>query len=148
MCMTDPIADMLTRVRNALTARHDRVDIPSSKVKVSIARILKEEGYVKNFKTLKDDKQGILRIFLKYSENNQPVIKGLQRVSKPSRRLYVGKDEIPPVLSGLGTGIISTSKGIISDREARRQNLGGEVMCSPSGDSGRGIGKNCGKGAG
>jgi small subunit ribosomal protein S8 len=130
MSMTDPIADLLTRVRNALTARHERVDIPSSKVKVSIARILKEEGYIKNFKILKDNKQGILRIFLKYNDDNRPVIKGLKRVSKPSRRVYVGATDIPLVLSGLGVGIISTSKGIMSDREARRQKVGGEMMCS------------------
>ncbi len=130
MSMTDPIADLLTRVRNALTARHERVDTPSSKVKVSIARILKEEGYIKNFKILKDNKQGILRIFLKYNDDNKPVIKGLKRVSKPSRRVYVGATDIPPVLSGLGVGIISTSKGIMSDREARLQKVGGEMMCS------------------
>jgi small subunit ribosomal protein S8 len=130
MSMTDPIADLLTRVRNALTARHERVDIPSSKVKVSIARIMKEEGFIKNFKILKDNKQGVLRIFLKYNDENKPVIKGLKRVSKPSRRVYVGASDIPPVLSGLGVGIISTSKGIMSDREARRQKVGGEMMCS------------------
>ena len=130
MSMTDPIADLLTRVRNALTARHERVDIPSSKVKVSIARILKEEGFIKNFKVLRDNKQGVLRIFLKYNDENKPVIKGLKRVSKPSRRVYVGASDIPLVLSGLGVGVISTSKGIMSDREARRQKVGGEMMCS------------------
>lgn len=130
MSMTDPIADLLTRMRNALIAKHDRVDIPSSRVKVAIVRILKEEGYVKNFKVLKDNKQGVLRIFLKYTEENKPVIKGLKRVSKPSRRVYVGRDEIPKTLSGLGVGIVSTSRGIMSDREARRQNVGGEMMCS------------------
>ena len=128
MCMTDPIADMLTRIRNALTARHERVDIPMSKVKVALARILKEEGYVKNFKVIKDNKQGVLRVFLKYNEQNKPVIKGLRRVSKPSRRTYVGAKAIPPILSGLGVGIVSTSKGIMTDKEARRQNVGGEIM--------------------
>ncbi|MFH1136297.1 MAG: 30S ribosomal protein S8 [Pseudomonadota bacterium] len=130
MCMTDPIADLLTRIRNSLTARHERVDMPSSKVKVNISRILKDEGYIKNFKVIKDNKQGVLRIFLKYNDQNKSVIKGLERVSRPSRRIYVGADEIPPVLSGLGVGIISTSKGIISDREARRLNVGGEMICS------------------
>ena len=130
MSMTDPVADFLTRIRNALTARHERVDMPSSKVKVAIARILKEEGYIKNFKVIKDNKQGILRVFLKYNDENKPVIKGLKRVSRPGRRLYMGSTELPPVLSGLGVGIISTSKGIITDREARRQNVGGEMMCS------------------
>lgn len=130
MSMTDPIADFLTRIRNALTAHHERVDIPSSKVKVALARILKEEGYIKNFKIIKDNKQGVLRVFLKYTEHNKPVIQGLKRVSRPGRRMYVGKDDIPPTLSGLGVGIVSTSKGIMSDREARRQNVGGEMMCS------------------
>jgi small subunit ribosomal protein S8 len=128
--MTDPIADMLTRIRNALTARHERVDIPMSKMKVSLARILKEEGFVKNFKVIKDNKQGVLRVFLKYNEQNKPVIKGLRRISKPSRRMYVGSREIPPILSGLGVGIVSTSKGIMTDKEARRQNVGGEIMCA------------------
>jgi small subunit ribosomal protein S8 len=128
--MTDPIADFLTRIRNALTAHHERVDIPSSKVKVSVARILKEEGYIKNFKIIKDNKQGVLRVFLKYTEDNKSVIRGLERVSRPGRRVYVGKDDIPPTLSGLGVGIVSTSKGILSDREARRQSVGGEMMCS------------------
>jgi small subunit ribosomal protein S8 len=128
--MTDPVADFLTRIRNALTARHERVDMPSSKVKVAIARILKEEGYIKNLKVIKDNKQGVLRVFLKYNDENKPVIKGLKRVSRPGRRLYMGATELPPVLSGLGVGIVSTSKGIITDREARRQNVGGEMMCS------------------
>ena len=130
MCMTDPIADLLTRIRNALTARHERVDLPSSKVKVNIARILKDEGYIKNFKVIKDNKQGVLRIFLKYNDENKSVIKGLKRISRPSRRVYVGADDIPPVLSGLGVGIISTSKGLLPDREARRLNVGGEMICS------------------
>ena len=130
MTMTDPIADMLTRIRNGIMAKLERVDIPSSKLKVNIARILKEEGFIRNYKVYKDNKQGILRVFLKYNEDNAPVIKGLKRVSKPSRRVYVGSDEIPPVLSGLGVGILSTSKGIMSDREARRQGVGGEMMCA------------------
>ena len=130
MTMTDPIADFLTRIRNAMTARHDRVDIPSSKMKVSMARIMKEEGFIKNFKVLKDNKQGVLRVFLKYTENNQPVIQGIKRMSKPSRRVYMGRKEIPPVLSGLGVAIMSTSKGMMSDREARKQNVGGEMVCA------------------
>jgi len=128
--MTDPIADLLTRIRNGMTARLERVDVPSSILKVNIVRILREEGYIKNYKIIKDNKQGILRIFLKYSDNNLPAIKGIQRVSKPGRRVYVGSEEMTPVLSGLGLGILSTSKGVMSDREARRQNVGGEVICS------------------
>ena len=130
MSMTDPIADMLTRIRNALMARQDRVDIPSSKTKVNLARILKDEGFIKNFKVVKDNKQGVLRVFLKYGDDNTPVIKGLKRISKPSRRIYVPADEIPPVLSGLGVAIVSTSKGVMTDREARKQNVGGEMMCA------------------
>lgn len=130
MSMTDPIADMLTRIRNALNARHDRADIPASKIKIAIARILKEEGYIKNFKVLKDNKQGVLRVFLKYTEENEPVIKGIKRVSKPSRRLYAGSQDFPPVLSGLGIGIVTTSRGVMTDKEARRQNVGGEFVCS------------------
>jgi small subunit ribosomal protein S8 len=130
MSMTDPIADMLTRIRNALMARHDRVDMPSSKLKVNVARILKDEGFVKNFKVIKDNKQGVLRVFLKYGDDNTPVIKGLERISKPSRRVYVPADDIPPVLSGLGVGIVSTSKGVMTDRDARKQNVGGEMMCA------------------
>jgi len=128
--MTDPVADMLTQIRNALMARHERVDIPASKIKISIARILKEEGYIRNYKIFKDNKQGILRILLKYTGINDPVIKGLKRESKPSRRLYVNRGEIPYVLSGLGVGVLSTSKGILTDREARRQNVGGELIFS------------------
>jgi small subunit ribosomal protein S8 len=128
--MTDPIADLLTRIRNALSSRHDRVDIPSSKQKVAIVKILKEEGFIKNYKVIKDNKQGILRVFLKYNDQHQPVIKGIQRVSKPSRRVYVAADDIPPVLSGLGLGIVSTSRGVLTDKEARRQNVGGEMVCA------------------
>jgi small subunit ribosomal protein S8 len=127
--MTDPIADMLTRIRNALLARQERVDIPASKMKVSLARILKDEGYIRNYKVFKDEKQGVLRVLLKYNSQNQPVIKGIKRESKPSRRIYVGREEIPWVLSGLGMGILSTSKGILTDREARQQNVGGELIC-------------------
>lgn len=130
MSMTDPIADLLTRIRNGLMAKLERVDIPASKMKISIALILKEEGYIKNFKVIKDDKQGVLRVFLKYTPERAPVIQGIKRVSKPGCRVYVGSKDIPPVLSGLGVGIVSTSKGLMSDREARRQNVGGEMICA------------------
>lgn len=129
MSMTDPIADLLTRIRNAIIARHDRVDIPASKIKVAIVRILKDEGFIKNFKVSKDNKQGMIRVFLKYSDRNCPVINGLDRVSKPGRRIYQGAADILPVLSGLGIGIITTSRGVMTDKEARRQNVGGEVLC-------------------
>lgn len=130
MGLTDPLADMLTRVRNAGTARFDKVDIPASQMKISLARILKEEGYIKNFKIIKDKKQGILRVYLKYDEVNKPLINGLKRVSKPSRRVYASKEEIPQVLGGLGIAVVSTSKGILTDREARRNGIGGEVLCT------------------
>ena len=129
MSMTDPIADLLTRIRNAMTARHDRVDIPASKIKVAIVRILKDEGFIKNFKVSKDNKQGLILVFLKYSDRNTPVIKGLERISKPSCRIYQGAKDILPVLSGLGVAVVSTSRGVMTDREARRQNLGGEMIC-------------------
>ena len=129
MTMTDPIADLLTRIRNAITARHDRVDVPASRIKVAIVRILKDEGFIKNFKVSKDNKQGLIRIFLKYAEHNVPVINGLERISKPGRRVYQRAAELTPVLSGLGVAILSTSSGVMSDKEARRQNLGGETLC-------------------
>ncbi len=129
MSMTDPIADLLTRIRNALIARHDRVDVPASKIKVAIVRILKDEGFIKNFKVSKDNKQGMIRVFLKYSDRNSPVINGLTRLSTPGRRLYQKAVEIEPVLSGLGVAIVSTSAGVMTDKEARRQNLGGEMIC-------------------
>ena len=129
MVMTDPIADLLTRIRNACMARFERVDIPASRIKLNIAKVLKEEGYIKNFKLIKDKKQGILRLYLKYDEDNVPVIAGLQRVSKPSCRIHVTHDKIPYVLNGLGTAILSTSKGILCDRDARKQKVGGELLC-------------------
>ncbi len=129
MSVTDPLADMLTRIRNASSAKHDTVDIPASHLKEAVAKILKAEGYIKNFKIIVDEKKhGILRIFLKYDANRRGVI-NLKRVSKPSRRVYVGRDEIPSVLSGLGISILSTSKGVLTDKEARRANVGGEVLC-------------------
>ncbi|MGL4209001.1 MAG: 30S ribosomal protein S8 [Candidatus Adiutrix sp.] len=129
MSMTDPIADLLTRIRNALIARHDRVDVPASKIKVAIVRILKDEGFIKNFKVSKDNKQGMIRVFLKYSDRNSPVINGLERISKPGRRVYQRSSDILPVLSGLGVAIVSTSFGVMTDKEARRQNVGGEMIC-------------------
>jgi len=129
MSMTDPIADMLTRVRNAGTARFDKVDIPASRLKISLARIFKEEGFIKNYKVIKDNRQGILRIYLKYSEQQQPLIQGLRRVSKPGRRVYAGHEELPKVQGGLGVAVISTPQGVITDRQARKNRVGGEVLC-------------------
>jgi len=128
--MTDPIAEMLTRIRNALQASHENVDIPNSKLKTSIAQVLKEEGYIKNYKVIEDGKQGILRIYLKYDDKGEPVIAGLKRVSKPSRRVYAGYEDIPKVLNGYGINIISTSKGVMTDRKARKIRVGGEILCS------------------
>ncbi len=128
MHITDPIADMLTRIRNANNARHTTVDIPASNMKKAIAQILLDEGYVKNVEVIDDNIQGIIRITLKYGENKQKVLTGLKRVSKPGLRSYASKDELPRVLKGLGIAIISTSKGVMTDKEARRQNVGGEVL--------------------
>lgn len=129
MSVTDSLADMLTRIRNGSSARHDKVDIPTSRLKEAIAKVLRDEGYVKNYKVILDErKHGTLRIFLKYDPDRKGVI-NLKRVSKPSRRVYVGKDEIPSVLKGLGISILSTSKGVLTDKEARRANVGGEVLC-------------------
>ena len=129
MVMTDPIADFLTRIRNACMANHERVDVPSSKIKLSIAKLLKEEGYINNYKLVKDKKQGTLRVYLKYDNKNVPIIEGLERISKPSCRVYVRHDKIPYVLNGYGTVILSTSKGVLTDREARKQKIGGELLC-------------------
>ena len=127
--MTDTIADMLTRIRNASRAKHEKVDMPTSTIKAEVARILKEEGYIKNVKVINDSKPGTLRVFLKYSAANEGVISGLERVSTPGRRVYVGKDEIPRVMNGLGIAIVSTSKGLMTDRAAREANVGGELVC-------------------
>jgi small subunit ribosomal protein S8 len=129
MSMTDPIADMLTRLRNANKARHDRVDIPSSNLKVGIAKLLKKEGYISNFRIFKDRRQKNLRLFLRYSDG-QPVILGLRRISTPGCRVYCRKGTIPKIRSGLGTAVISTSKGIMTDVQARQNNIGGEVICT------------------
>jgi small subunit ribosomal protein S8 len=127
--VTDPIGDMLTRIRNGSLAEHEKVDIPSSKLKVRIAELLKEEGFIKNFRLIEDRKQGILRVYLKYGPGQERVITGLRRVSKPGRRLYVGADKIPSVLGGMGMAVLSTPRGVLPDREARRQRVGGEVLC-------------------
>lgn len=127
--MTDPIADMLTRMRNSIQIKSEKVDIPASKIKVEVAKILKEEGFIKSYKIIKDKKQGVLRITLKYTNDNEPVISGLQRISKPGRRIYVGKDNITKVMGSLGIAIITTSKGILTDRDCRLQGVGGEVLC-------------------
>lgn len=130
MAITDPIADMLTRVRNAGKAKFNSVDIPGSKIKIEMARVMKDEGYIRNYKFIKDDKQGILRIYLKYADNQAHVIQELTRISKPSRRVYVGADQIKTVYNGMGISILSTSKGILTDKQARKAKVGGEVICN------------------
>ena len=127
--MTDPIADMLSRIRNANNARHKSVDIPCSNIKKEIAQILLDEGYINGFDVVEDDKQGIIKIDLKYSQDGERVISGLKRISKPGLRVYVKCDDVPKVLGGLGIAIISTSKGIITDKMARQNKVGGEVIC-------------------
>ncbi|KUG04154.1 ssu ribosomal protein s8p (s15ae) [hydrocarbon metagenome] len=129
MVMTDPVADFLTRIRNGNMVMHETVEIPSSKIKVSIAEIMKEEGYIRDFEYIQDGKQGIIRVYLKYGPNKEKVITGIKRISKPGLRVYVKKDEIPKVLGGLGTAVISTSKGLMTDKSARKTGLGGEVIC-------------------
>ncbi|SNS39447.1 SSU ribosomal protein S8P [Anaerovirgula multivorans] len=128
MTMTDPIADMLTRIRNASAVKHETVDIPASNMKKEIANILLEEGFVKGFDVIEDGKQGIIRMQLKFGKNNEKVITGIKRISKPGLRVYAKKDEIPRVLGGLGIAIISTSKGITTDKIARKEGVGGEVI--------------------
>ena len=128
MNTTDPIADMLTRIRNANSSKHKTVDIPSSKMKISIAEILYKEGYIKSFEEISDDKQGIIRITLKYEEKGKRVIDGIKRISKPGLRVYANKEELPKVLNGLGIAIISTSQGLKTDKEARTLGIGGEVL--------------------
>ena len=129
MSMSDPLADMLTRIRNAGMVRYETVDVPMSNLKVGVAKVLREEGYINDYEIIEDSKQGILRIALKYGPNDEKVISGIRRVSKPGLRQYVKADDIPKVLSGLGISILSTSKGIITDREARRLRIGGEILC-------------------
>lgn len=128
MQITDTIADMLTRIRNANSAKHPTVDVPASNMKKQIAQILVDEGYIKSFRVIDDDKQGVIRITLKYTENKSQVITGLRRVSKPGLRIYSNSKDMPKVMKGLGIAIVSTSKGIMTDREARKNNIGGEVL--------------------
>lgn len=130
MGMTDPIADMLTRIRNAIMASYDTVDIPVSKLRINIGKVLKSEGFIRNYKVLTNRQRGVIRVFLKYDEDGQPIITGLKRVSRPGRRVYAKSDRIPKVLNGYGINILSTSKGIITDREARKLGVGGEILCS------------------
>ena len=129
MSMTDPLADLLTRIRNSTKAKKTETSVPSSNLKVAVARVLQQEGFIRDFRVEPDDKQGILTIALKYDDDEVPLITGLQRVSKPSRRRYVKSTEVPRVLGGMGIGIITTSKGVMTDREARKNNLGGEYLC-------------------
>ena len=129
MVMTDPIADMLTRIRNALMVSHETVDVPFSKIKAEILKVMKDEGLIKNFQIIEEDKKKDIRIFLRYDEKGRSVIYGLKRISKPGRRVYVKCDKIPRALSGYGVNILSTSQGVMSDREARKRRLGGELLC-------------------
>ena len=126
--LTDPIADMLTRIRNASGAEHENVDIPSSQMKLKIANILKEEGFIRNFRLIEDRKQGTLRVYLKYGTGNERMISGMVRVSTPGRRVYVTADKIPWILGGMGLAILSTSKGVMTDRESRKLKIGGELL--------------------
>ncbi len=128
MVMTDPIADMLTRIRNANQRKHEYVEMPASKIKLEILNVIKNEGYIYDVELIPNDKQGILRVTMKYTENNDRVIRGLKRISKPGLRLYAKATEVPKVLNGLGIAIVSTSNGVMTDREARKQNFGGEVL--------------------
>ncbi len=128
--MTDPVADMLTRIRNGLHAYHPQVDIPSSNIKEGIARILQDEGYIEKYRVYSDSKQGVLRITLQYDKDKKPIISGIERVSRPGLRRYVKKNQIPKVLNGLGISIISTSRGLMTDRAARKDSLGGEILCN------------------
>ena len=129
MGMTDPIADMLTRIRNASAAKHRSVDVPASKLKREIARVLAENRFIDNFAHIEDNKQGVLRLYLRYQEENKNIIRGLERVSKPGLRHYASKERVPSVLRGLGIAIVTTSKGVMTDREARTAGIGGEVLC-------------------
>lgn len=129
MAMSDPIADLLSRVRNALQARQERVDVPSSRLKEQICNVLKQEGFIESYKIIEDGKQNVLQVSLKYLPNRRPVISGLRRVSKPSLRVYVGYGEIRPVRSGLGISVVSTSRGVMTGKQARANKVGGEVLC-------------------
>ena len=126
--VSDPIADFLTRIRNASRAEHEKVDIPSSRLKLRMAEILKDEGFIKNFRVIEDNKQGTLRVYLKYGAGSEKIISGIVRVSRPGRRIYVTKDKIPTILGGMGVAILSTSAGVMTDRQVKKQHLGGEVL--------------------
>ncbi|WP_062107640.1 30S ribosomal protein S8 [Bacillus niameyensis] len=128
MVMTDPIADLLTRIRNANMVRHDKLEVPASNIKKAVAEILKREGFVRDVEYIEDNKQGIIRIFLKYGSNNERVITGLKRISKPGLRVYANANDVPKVLNGLGIAIVSTSQGVLTDKEARAKQIGGEVL--------------------
>ena len=128
MQITDPIADLLTRIRNASTAKHDTVDIPASNMKKAITQILLDEGYIKGFQVIEDNKQCMIKITLKYTDNKTPVISGMRRVSKPGLRIYTNREDMPKVMKGLGVAILSTSKGVMTDKQARKENVGGEVL--------------------
>jgi len=130
MSMTDPIADLLTRIRNAHMAKHASVDVPASRMKLSIVKIMKDEGYVESFEHIEDDRQGLIRIGLKYLRSGEPAIHGMQRISRPSRRIYRGKGDIPKVLNGLGVVIVSTPAGVMTGSACHRQGVGGEVLCN------------------
>ena len=130
MSISDPIADMLTRIRNGIMASYDTVDIPSSRLKINVAKIMKAEGFIKNYKIMAERRHGTLRVFLKYDEKGAPVIGGLKRVSKPSGRVYTKKDRIPTILNGLGVSILSTPKGVMTDKQARKTGVGGEILCT------------------
>jgi small subunit ribosomal protein S8 len=129
MNLTDPVADFITRIRNAHRSRHQKLDVPTSRLKVEIARILKEEGYIANYKLAEEDGKKVLRVYLKYGPNNEAVIRDLQRISKPGCRVYVGKDDIRRVQGGLGISIMTTPKGVMTGRQARREGIGGEILC-------------------
>jgi small subunit ribosomal protein S8 len=132
MAFTDPIADMLTRIRNGIQARHQRVEMPSSKLKLEVARILKEEGYISNFKVGEEGKKKVLKVFLRYSNEGESVITKIERVSKPGRRVYVGAHDIPKVLGGLGVNVLTTPRGVMSGKAARKAGVGGELLCNVS----------------
>jgi small subunit ribosomal protein S8 len=129
MGVTDPVADLLARIRNALQARHQKLDVPASKLKLEIARILKEEGFIANFKAVEEDGHKLLRVYLKYGPDNDPVISNLARISRPGCRVYVGRNEIPRVLGGLGINILTTPRGVMTGRQARKEGVGGEILC-------------------
>jgi small subunit ribosomal protein S8 len=129
MSMTDPVSDLLTRIRNATSVRHDRMDVPASKMKLEIAKILKQEGYIRTFKMIEEGPQGTIRIYLKYADDGEPVIHGLRRISRPGRRVYRSVQELPKVRNGLGVAVISTNRGVVTDEQARGLQVGGEVLC-------------------